>query len=90
MKIGTVRPEEARVFDKEAGFHSFVGTDPMHGPYAHGSYEVFWANEGVDDVYNGPGWYWWSCFPGCLPDSDPCGPFASSTQARRDADENWE
>lgn len=22
-------------------------------------------------------WYWWSCFPGCLPDSDPIGPFAT-------------
>src|ERR1017187_2208461 len=21
------------------------------------------------------GWYWWSCFPGCLPDSEPNGPF---------------
>lgn len=31
------------------------------------------------------GWYWWSCFPGCLPDSDPCGPFASEAEALADA-----
>lgn len=32
-----------------------------------------------------PGWYWWSCFPGCMPDSDPNGPFPSETAALADA-----
>lgn len=27
------------------------------------------------------GWYWWSCFPGCLPDSDPYGPYDTEQQA---------
>lgn len=27
------------------------------------------------------GWYWWSCFPGCLPDGDPMGPYSSATRA---------
>ncbi len=31
------------------------------------------------------GWYWWSCFPGCLPDGDPVGPFSSATRAAEDA-----
>lgn len=31
------------------------------------------------------GWYWWSCFPGCLPDSDPIGPFNTSELALADA-----
>jgi hypothetical protein len=31
------------------------------------------------------GWYWWSCFPGCLPDSDPIGPYASEAEALEDA-----
>ena len=31
------------------------------------------------------GWYWWSCFPGCLPDGDPIGPFASEADALADA-----
>jgi len=34
-----------------------------------------------------PGWYWWSCFPGCLPDSDPFGPFDSEALAIADARE---
>ena len=27
------------------------------------------------------GWYWWSCFPGCMPDSDPDGPFDTEQAA---------
>lgn len=34
------------------------------------------------------GWYWWSCFPGCLPDSDPIGPFATQQEALEDARDN--
>lgn len=34
-----------------------------------------------------PGWYWWSCFPGCLPDGDPIGPFATEAEALADAQE---
>lgn len=31
------------------------------------------------------GWFWWACFPGCLPDSAPMGPFASKAEALADA-----
>lgn len=31
------------------------------------------------------GWYWQSCFPGCLPDSDAFGPFATRKEALEDA-----
>lgn len=31
------------------------------------------------------GWFWWTCLPGCLPDSDPFGPFESHEEALRDA-----
>lgn len=34
------------------------------------------------DEYPEPGWYVWACFPGCLPDSDPIGPFESESEAR--------
>lgn len=33
------------------------------------------------------GWYWWACFPGCMPDGDPSGPFDTSTDAYNDAQE---
>ncbi len=31
------------------------------------------------------GWYWWTCFPGCMPDSDPNGPFGTEASALEDA-----
>lgn len=33
------------------------------------------------------GWYWWPCLPGCLPDGDPIGPFATKAEALADARE---
>ena len=36
-----------------------------------------------------PGWYYWACFPGCMPDSDPIGPYESeelAEQAARDGE----
>ena len=32
-----------------------------------------------------PGCYWHSCFPGCLPDGEPMGPFESKEEAIADA-----
>ena len=32
-----------------------------------------------------PGWYWWPCFPGCLPDGDPVGPFETMDEALEDS-----
>jgi hypothetical protein len=36
------------------------------------------------------GWFWWSCFPGCLPDSEPMGPFDTEAEALADAREGIE
>lgn len=35
------------------------------------------------------GWYWWACFPGCLPDSEPNGPHASEQEAIDAAQEDY-
>lgn len=31
------------------------------------------------------GWFWWSCFPGCLPDGPANGPFPTKAEALADA-----
>lgn len=63
-------------------------------PYALPDLEIFYMS--ADDIadlgedgegYSGPGWYWWPCFPGCLPDSDAIGPFATEAKALEDARE---
>jgi hypothetical protein len=87
MIIGTVRPEEARVFDQYAGYHSFHAEETQE-PY--GSFEIFW-HDAEEDKETGEGWaagwFWAAGSPGCLWDSEPVGPFASSRQALEDADE---
>lgn len=36
------------------------------------------------------GWFWWTCLPGCLPDSCAFGPFETRAAALADAQENRE
>lgn len=52
--------------------------------------EVFYmaAGEGPatdDGEPSEAGWFWWPCFPGCLPDGEAYGPFASEAEALADA-----
>lgn len=55
--------------------------------------EVFWADAGAfehwDEEELPAGYYWWVCLPGCLPDSDPSGPFKSAEEAIKDAREMY-
>src|SRR4030042_84535 len=51
-------------------------------------FEVWEEGERVEDCEGNqlePGWYWWSCFPGCLPDGEPIGPFETKEEALADA-----
>lgn len=51
-----------------------------------GSFEVFYVEEDRrDGCERAEGWYWWSCFPGCLPDGEPSGPFPTAEGAYLDA-----
>jgi hypothetical protein len=63
-------------------------------PHALPDLEVFYAGWAemtpTEDLERGaepnpPGWYWWSCFPGCLLLSDAEGPFDSEAEALADA-----
>lgn len=44
--------------------------------------EIFWL--GAHDAMIA-GWYWWPCLPGCLPDGEENGPFATRQEALDDA-----
>ena len=57
-------------------------------PFALPDAEAFYATDcfGLDDDSDRDdaapaGWYVWACFPGCMPDSDPCGPYDSEAEA---------
>lgn len=66
-------------------------SDPKRAsdPHALPDIEVFYVNAGTLETEDGEprdaGWYWWSCFPGCMPDGEANGPFASSNEALADA-----
>lgn len=73
-------------------------SDPSHAadPHAWPDIEVFeiWPecpdplkNEDGEPLPNG--WYWWPCFPGCLPDGEPSGPFETKEEALQDAQDNY-
>lgn len=67
-------------------------------PYSLPDVEVFYldAAKAADesyDPYNPPvsGFYYWACFPGCLPRGDPIGPFDTEADAIADAQaEAWQ
>lgn len=68
-------------------------------PYSLPDCEVFYRtiSENISDGWiddDGEpleaGWYWWTCFPGCLPDSEPMGPFATEQEALDDARDGLE
>jgi hypothetical protein len=68
-------------------YHTF---QPAEGePF--GSFETFeWDALGLPDdtePADRVGWYWWACFPGCLPDGEPMGPFESEEAAIEDANQ---
>lgn len=53
--------------------------------------EVFYLEENEmesndpDSDFYPAGWYYWYCLPGCLPDSEPMGPFETEQEAIDDA-----
>lgn len=62
-----------------------------------GEKETAYLDEDQEEIYEAlkkapaelAGWYWWACLPGCLPDSDPFGPFETEKEAVKDAGGEW-
>ena len=68
-----------------------------HEQHALPDVEVFYMTHQIANDLDGEsgvfqnwpaGYYWWSCFPGCLPDSEPYGPFDTEADALADARQN--
>jgi len=72
-------------------WHTFETVDGQE----FGSFEAFYlGNDGSaygrnhlteEGTFAPSGWYWWPCFPGCLPDGEPIGPFETEREAIQDA-----
>lgn len=74
---------------------TYSNPDRESDPHALPDVEVFYDDADVSfgharnyDSNGEPvqaGWYWWFCFPGCLPDGEPNGPFKTEAEAKADA-----
>jgi hypothetical protein len=76
-----------------------IYSDPKRAddPHALPNIEVFYDDADTGPYSDEPrnfdgngepvkaGWYWQPCFPGCLPDGDPIGPFPTEAEAIADA-----
>lgn len=75
--------------------HAYSDPTREDDPYSLPDVEVFQIPEDYDpepaelggEPY-APGWYYWYCQPGCLPDSDPIGPYATEAEAQ-EAHQDW-
>lgn len=47
-------------------------------------------SEPVESARELTGWWWQACFPGCIPDGDAVGPFATEREAVIDAGGIWD
>lgn len=55
----------------------------MNGRTREAMFDAMIEEEGITG-----GWFYWYCFPGCLPDSEPMGPYASYQEALDSARED--
>lgn len=66
-------------------FHQFIDSQGnQFGSFKVFKYELYEELHPFADCIPA-GWYWQACFPGCIPDSDPNGPFKSEDDAITDA-----
>ena len=68
----------------------YVYSDPTRqaDPHALPNVEIFLLTADDFATENEEGWYYQFGFPGCMPDSDPIGPFASYSEALDSARED--
>ena len=67
--------------------------EDTHNPWRLPDCEVFYITRedilaGMADEGSEPGYYYWYCFPGCMPEGEPIGPFDTEENAIKDCQEN--
>lgn len=77
----------------------YLNEEDVANEYTLPNCEVFYAEEGElwdnssdPDEYDGispEGYYYWFCMPGCLPDSEPYGPYDTEEEAIADCREMY-
>ena len=66
---------------RESETFALPNVEVFHVSQLEASYNVVNLDHGDEYTITEAGWYWWACFPGCLPDSEAIGPFATEAEA---------
>jgi hypothetical protein len=67
--------------ERESVPHTLPNAEVFHADAGELA-EWFEGDDGAADEEIAPaGFYVWSCFPGCMPDSEPTGPFETEAEA---------
>ena len=82
IEVFQLTSEEAAGLDEDAAYEASKEFPLMHVNSRDHSRAVEWI---IEEYGDNAGWYWWSCFPGCLPDSAPLGPFETQQEAVDDS-----
>jgi hypothetical protein len=85
IEVFELTPDEVAQLDEEL-IHEYRQEFPLSSMSQRERQKMLDAiveREGI-----GGGWFWQACFPGCLPDSDPIGPFPTYAEALADAQDN--
>jgi hypothetical protein len=69
--------------------HALPDLEIFHAKVGEWAYDAYGERCDVErdgkgeatNLLNEAGWYWWVHSPGCLPDSEPNGPFETSDEA---------
>lgn len=77
---------------RETNMQAYSNPSKEHDEHSLLDLEIFYSDsdppiyddEEWEQVLS-PGFYWWVCLPGCLPDSEPTGPFETEAEALADA-----
>lgn len=75
---------------RESDPHALPNIETFHmsaTDFAEADPDSWMALESDTSPEDHAGWYWWSCFPGCMPDGDAEGPFETEALALADARE---
>ncbi len=80
------RTAEECALDDEDMVHEYLKEFPLATMNSRDRQKMIDAiieNEGIKG-----GWFYWYCFPGCLPDSEAMGPFDSHSEALKAAQDD--
>jgi hypothetical protein len=87
IEVFQLTAEEAVQQDEDLMWEASKKFPLMHMNSRDRDKAIEWA---VQESNTEGGWFWWSCFPGCLPDGPAIGPFHSREEALADARQDVE